>query len=104
MHRREPNFRRAAKIGAGALIVLSSVTPAFAAGLNLDWLMDYMPSQDWAIYLLYGSFGLLVLAVVAKIFMTATSRKPAQGARSSQSAQGYSIGDHRNSVLNPFHQ
>ncbi len=104
MHRREPNFRRAAKIGCGALLVLSSVTPALAASLNLGWLTEYVPSQNWAIYLLYGSFGLLVVSVLAKIFATSMSHKSAQEVRSSESAQGYSIGDHRNSVLNPFHQ
>jgi hypothetical protein len=105
MRKHESKLRGAAKIGAGALIALSSVTPAFAANWVTDWAATWVPPEGWLGYLLFGSVGLLVVGLALKVFEAyAPSSEATRALAQSESAHGesaYSIGDHRNSILNP---
>jgi len=104
MRKGESILKRAA---IGAAVMLSRVVPAYAAGWKdwaantlPSWAAQWVPTQDWANYLLLGSFALLVVAVSTKVYMDRGAAKKPQ-AQPSESRE-YSIGDHRNRILNPF--
>jgi hypothetical protein len=104
MRKRESILNRAA---IGALVMLSTVVPAYAAGWRdwaantlPSWAAAWMPTQDWANYLFLGSFALLVVAVSTKVYMDhGAAKKPQPQPAESRE---YTIGDHRNRILNPF--
>jgi len=106
MRKHESKLSGVSKIGIGALIALSSVTPAFAANWVTDWASAWTPPEGWAGYLLYGSLGLLVVCVVLKAFeaygASSEARPLPSESANEESARAYSIGDHRNSMLNPY--
>jgi hypothetical protein len=86
---------------AGALAAAFAASPVFAA----SWSMPHFSPSDWPNYLLVGSFELLVVALLLKLFppserMREPERQYPPAATESES--GYSIGAHRNSHLNPF--
>jgi hypothetical protein len=107
MRKYESKLRGAGKIGAGALIALSSATPAFAANWIADWAAMWAPPEGWMGYLLYGSVGLLVVGVALKVFEAYSTSSDTEGApplpesANGEPARAYSIGDHRNSILTP---
>jgi len=94
------------KIGTATLIALWSVTPAFAANMVTEWAETWSPPTGWAGYLFYGAAGLLVVGVALKIFeayAASTEGEPrVSESTNDRPARAYSIGDHRNSILNPY--
>ena len=106
MRKHESKLDAVRKIGFGALIALGSVTPAFAANWVVDWAATWAPPEGWIGYLLYGSLGLLAVAVILKAFEAygaASEARPLPSeSANEESARAYSIGDHRNSMLNPY--
>jgi hypothetical protein len=106
MRRHESKLSSAGKIGAGTLIALWSVTPAFAANWVTEWAESWSPPTGPTGYLFYGSAGLLVVGIALKVFEAYTTametRREAQPSDAGEeSARAYTIGDHRNSILTP---
>jgi hypothetical protein len=106
MRKHESKLSGAGKIGAGTLIALLSVTPAFAANLVTEWAENWSPPTGATGYLFYGSLGLLVVGVALKVFEAYTTametkRESQTSVASEEAARAYTIGDHRNSILTP---
>jgi hypothetical protein len=107
MSKHESKLGAFRKISTGSLIALGSVTPAFAANWITDWAETWSPPTGPVGYLFYGAAGLLVVGVALKVFeayVASTEAKREQrpsDATIEEPARAYSIGDHRNSILNP---
>jgi hypothetical protein len=105
MRKYESMLSGARRIGTGALIALWSVTPAFAANAVTEWAETWSPPTGWLGYLFYGAAGLLVVGVALKIFEAYEASMEAEPrvseSTNEEPARAYSIGDHRNSMLNP---
>ncbi len=95
----------ARNIGIGTLIALSSATPAFAADWLTDWASTWTPPTGYMGYLFYGALGVFVVAVILKAFEAygaSSETRPLPSESANEEPRAYSIGEHRNSMLNPY--